>query len=72
MVPEEVGKRAAYALLEEISAGGVMDTSHQVGLCNISLCSYPQESTTQPEQAPFPNTTPRRAVLCKPDWRLLL
>ena len=30
MVPEEVGARAAHSLLEEISRGGVCDSTHQV------------------------------------------
>ena len=30
MVPEEVGKRAAYALLGQIHTGGTVDSFHQV------------------------------------------
>ena len=30
MVPEEVGKRAAQAVLEEVRRGGVVDSMHQV------------------------------------------
>ena len=29
MIPEEVGKRAAYALLSQIHAGGTVDGLHQ-------------------------------------------
>ena len=32
MVPEDVGKRAACALLEEVQRGGVVDGSHQASL----------------------------------------
>lgn len=31
LVPEDVGQRAAHLLLEEVSRGGVVDSSHQVG-----------------------------------------
>lgn len=30
MVPEDIGRRAAYTLLDEIQRGGVVDGSHQV------------------------------------------
>ncbi len=31
VVPEDIGRKAAYALLEEVSRGGVCDSAHQVG-----------------------------------------
>ena len=34
MTPEEVGKRCAYALLNQIHAGGVVDSLHQVSLAS--------------------------------------
>lgn len=36
MVPEEVGARAAHSLLEEISRGGVCDSTHQVSAWRCS------------------------------------
>ena len=37
MTPEEVGKRCAYALLNQIHAGGVVDSLHQVSLASPPL-----------------------------------
>lgn len=39
MVPEDVGRKAAHMLLEEIDRGGVTDGTHQVrpSTCCLSL-----------------------------------
>lgn len=36
MIPEEVGKRAAYALLSQLHAGGCVDGLHQVCLKSLT------------------------------------
>jgi RNA 3'-terminal phosphate cyclase-like protein len=41
-VPEDVGRDAAYMLLEEVSKGGVVDTSHQ-GLILLMCALGPEE-----------------------------
>lgn len=41
-VPEDLGKKAAYALLEEISRGGVVDSTHQA-LVLIACAIGPEE-----------------------------
>ena len=35
MVPEDVGRKAAHILLEEIARGGVTDGTHQVGCLSV-------------------------------------
>ena len=42
VVPEDIGKQAAYALLEEVQRGGVCDSMHQVSLpapYSLSMCA---------------------------------
>lgn len=38
MVPEDVGRKAAHMLLEEISRGGVTDGTHQVLFVTAVSC----------------------------------
>ena len=38
MVPEDVGRKAAHMLLEEIDRGGVTDGTHQVRPSNCCGC----------------------------------
>ena len=38
MVPEDVGRKAAHTLLEEIARGGVTDGTHQVGYLALAFC----------------------------------
>lgn len=43
VVPEDIGKQAAYALLEEVQRGGVCDSMHQVSLpapYSLSMCLF--------------------------------
>lgn len=50
-VPEEVGRRAAHVLLEEIRRGGVVDGSHQ-GLA-LTLCALGPEEINQIRLGPL-------------------
>lgn len=38
MVPEDVGRKAAHMLLEEIDRGGVTDGTHQVRSSTCCVC----------------------------------
>ena len=43
VVPEDIGKQAAFALLEEVQRGGVCDSMHQVSLpapYSLSMCLF--------------------------------
>lgn len=40
LLPEDIGARAAKQLLEEIRQGGVVDSTHQVGLQASSACFW--------------------------------
>ena len=48
MTPEDVGKKAAFMLLEEISRGGVTDGTHQVHIL-LSLL-YCDSQVSKPQQ----------------------
>ena len=38
LVPEDIGRQAAYMLLEEVQRGGICDSMHQVWACCILPC----------------------------------
>lgn len=49
MVPEDVGRKAAHMLLEEIHRGGVTDGTHQVCACpsELACCTYFIQACTE-------------------------
>jgi len=49
MVPEDVGRKAAHMLLEEIDRGGVTDGTHQV--CPSTCCGCDSLCCICPTQA---------------------
>lgn len=49
--PEDVGERASYMLLEEISKGGVVDTSHQ-GMV-LLMCAFGPEEVNEVRLGPL-------------------
>lgn len=49
--PEDIGRQAAYALLEEVARGGVVDTAHQ-GLL-LMLCALGPEEVNEIRLGPL-------------------
>ncbi|WPT10808.1 Putative RNA 3'-terminal phosphate cyclase-like protein [Picochlorum sp. SENEW3] len=50
-IPEDVGKRASYMLLEEVSKGGVVDTSHQALI--LLMCAFGPEEINEVRLGPL-------------------
>lgn len=51
IVPEDVGKNAAFTLLEEISKGGVVDTTHQALV--LLMCAFGPEEVNEVRLGPL-------------------
>lgn len=51
MVPEDIGRRAAHALLDEVARGGVVDSGHQ-GLV-LLLCALGPEEINEVRLGPL-------------------
>eukprot|EP00887_Chlorella_sp_A99_P003908 scaffold11.g3908.t1 len=51
LVPEDLGRRAAYALLEEVSRGGVVDSTHQS--LALLLCALGPEEVNEVRLGPL-------------------
>lgn len=47
MVPEDIGKQAAYRLLEEVQRGGVCDSMHQVSPIPFPRSAAPEQFIDQ-------------------------